>query len=156
MSAKKPTRTEALKALGFMPSIEVSNMPDDRSMVKAMDRLAALFGGFAPEPVEVPRLRVIAPGPGGSSSGSAYSRLASAATNVTDVMGLAVYEAAAARSNAWPGVLVGVRKAINFLDGDPLQPGIGPPSVDAARATLQSIANEMSAPEMGRGPGGGE
>jgi hypothetical protein len=138
MSAKRPTRDEAGIAFTGLPWRALS-----APQRGGLDAVAALFGGFAPEPVEVRRL---AQGPEQPIDGGRGSLF----------LPRTEMDAVFARSNAWPEALAGVRKAINFLGGDPLQPGIGPPSVDAARATLQSIANEMSAPEMGRGPGGEE
>lgn len=126
---KRPTREGALKVLaesGFSGT----------SVGRAADNLAALFGGFAPEPaVQLPFLAVFPP-EGGISS---WKQIVYFDRTLTTEQQRVV----AARSNAWPRV-----KELLSIAKWHTENG----STMAACDTSSGALDLMSGPEFGIGP----
>lgn len=99
MNEKRPTREAAMeKAKGSQNPICWSEDWNQR-VGAAVDAVAALFGGFAPSPVEVPRLKAMKVG-NRASIGAEYE-LTLHDEGLREKLMLTL----AARSNAWPQLL---------------------------------------------------
>jgi hypothetical protein len=130
---KRPTRAEAIKA--FRDAWRAVEVEDGRMREAAgVDAVAALFGGFKPEPVQVPTIRVL---PCLADFNAAHLK------TEAGFFGAALMLAVAARSNAWPRLHALLLEAKERMDG-----GASNKGSDLVRDALALMAS----PEMGTGP----
>lgn len=126
MSDKRPTRDEVARAAGF-PSwnaIHVDSRPP-------YERITALFGGYAPEPVEVPELE----------RGAVGRRFDVYVAGTSDTPSADAMLAALARSNAWEEVKKSVLRVPQRTS-----------DIGRVCELIDEIVARMSAPEFGVGP----
>jgi hypothetical protein len=132
MSDKRPTREEAIRASAEAwcsgPAI------NEQKMDRAIDAVAALFGGFEPSPVEVPRVGVHGESGGRNKAWVDSSPLESAP--LTREQAAVV----AARSNVW-----GELKALT-------EDALYSQTPEITLGLLTAIKNVLNRPEMGVGP----
>lgn len=143
-TTKRPTREEAMRAVGILPGDPQNiSCSTRRAEIVILNRTAELFGGFAPGPVEVPRLGCL-------DRGDTYGSLLVAEPNPakdTDYRHLKKEESIAviARSGAWEEIRADLRELICLIAAQPL---LG----ERGRREVEGILGKMSAPEMGVGP----
>lgn len=115
-------------------------------------RVAALFGGVAEEPVEVP---MVCAAQRNDQEGFAWvERDPYDGGGIRLTIGQA--RAVAARSKAWPAVVLRIRSAVESLDGylaaGDQSAGDLPTGPHLAVLHLKVLADLMTHPQMGRGP----
>jgi hypothetical protein len=143
MSDKRPGRGEVARAWGYS---NWESVPE--SFKPLFEKVAELFGGFALEPVIIPRLTTLRHEDSGIQQFFSFSTEPMDSGGGEGVIYLTQeqVEAACARSNAWEQVKGWATAASEIAEANPEMLD------DRIRVYLTGIVNKMTAPEMGVGP----
>jgi len=138
---RRPTRAEAeaayLEAIGAIRGVR--HLGDhERAGIEAV---VALSGGFAPEPVRVPRVTV-----GSIGEGGRFVCILAEEGGTTRALTGAEGLASVARSNAWGRFVQAIEAEVGRLGA------AGPDARRQSLVKLEALLRELRAPEFGVGP----